>query len=471
MKHIPNTDADRADMLKLIGVSSVDELFVDIPAAVRNPKVSVPAARSEVEIRRYMRKLAEENEDAGHYPLFLGAGAYHHFVPSVVTYLTGRGEFSTPYTPYQPEVSQGTLQSIFEFQSLICRLTGMDVANASLYDGATAVAEAASMAAAVTKRKKTVVAGGVHPEHKQVLLTHAAGRDLTVVDACQESNPAHGNGANDASAVARVVDGDTACLIVQNPNFFGCLEDLAALGRVAHDKGALFVVSVYPIALGLLQPPSVYGADVVVGEGQPLGSSLRFGGPYLGLFAVKANLARHVPGRLVGATTDVRGQKGYVLTLQTREQHVRREKAVSNVCTNEALCALAATIYLSVMGPAGLRRVAEECVQKAHYLAERVAQLPGFRLAFQAPFFNEFVVRCPVPPADLNRRLLTHRLIGGYELGRSYPELSDAMLLCVTEMNTREDLDKLLSILSNVATGGAPGPDQGSRPEMEGGNA
>ncbi|MGQ9675771.1 MAG: aminomethyl-transferring glycine dehydrogenase subunit GcvPA [Chloroflexota bacterium] len=470
MKNIPNTDADRAEMLELIGVSSVDDLFRDIPAAVRNPKISVPAARSEVEIRRYMRKLAEENEDAGHYPLFLGAGAYHHFVPSVVPYLTGRGEFATPYTPYQPEVSQGTLQSIFEFQTLICRLTGMDVANASLYDGATAVAEAAAMAAAVTKRKKVVIAGALHPEYKQVLLTHAAGRNLTVVDASREHNPARANGTNDANAVARVVDDGTACLIVQNPNFFGCLEDLGALGQVAHEKGALFVVSAYPIALGLLQPPSAYGADVVVGEGQSLGNSLRFGGPYLGFLAVKANLVRYIPGRLVGATTDSRGQTGYVLTLQTREQHIRREKAASNVCTNEALCALAATIYLSVMGPSGFRRVAEACLQKAHYLAERVRQIPGFRLAFQTPFFNEFVVRCPMSPRELNRRLLAHRLIGGYELGRSYPELSDAVLLCVTEMNTREDIDKLVSILGTLAAEAAAGSGRGPRPEAEGGN-
>lgn len=451
MKNVPNTDADRAEMLEFIGVSALDDLFVDIPAQMRNPRLSMPPPRTEIEVRRFLRQLAEENADVDQYALFLGAGAYHHFIPSVVPYLTGRGEFTTPYTPYQPEVSQGMLQSIFEFQSLICRLTGMDVANASLYDGATAVVEAATMSATVTRRKKVVVSGGLHPEYRQVLLTHAAGRGMQVVDLSSVQGPTSTDGVTSAVAAAQVVDDEAACLIVQNPNFLGCLEDLGSLGQVAHARGALFIVDVYPTALGLLPPPSVYEADVVVGEGQPLGNPLNFGGPYLGLFATKSKFVRHVPGRLVGATNDDRGQTGFVLTLQAREQHIRRERATSNVCTNEALNALAATIYLSTLGPAGLRKVAETCVQKAHYLAERITQIPGFKLAFSAPFFNEFVVRCPLPPSELNERLLAQQIIGGYELGRAYPELSDAMLLCVTEMNTREEMERLLAVFSDAA--------------------
>lgn len=466
MKNIANTDADRSEMLKSVGVTSGDDLFLDIPPAVRNPKLNVPAGRSEASIGRFLAELADDNASADRYALFLGAGAYHHFIPSVVPYLTSRGEFSTPYTPYQPEVSQGTLQSIFEFQSLVCRLTGMDVANASLYDGATAIAEAAVMATVITKRRKVAIAGALHPEYKEVLLTHLSGRDIAVSDTSEVESPVLAEGASRPAAARQIVDEETACLIVQNPNFFGCLEDLRALGQVAHSRGALFVVSAYPIALGLLQPPAVYGADIVVGEGQPLGNSLSFGGPYLGLLATKAKYVRYIPGRLVGATTDDRGQKGYVLTLQTREQHIRRERATSNVCTNEALCALSSVIYLAVLGPKGLRSVAEQCVQKAHYLAERVVQIPGFSLAFQMPFFNEFAVRCPVPPAELNRRLLAQGIIGGYELGRRFAELSEAMLLCVTEMNTLDEMERLLAVLREAVSGS--GLSGRSRPERDG---
>jgi len=418
-------------MLEAIGVGSIDELFADVPQEVRYPPLHLPPAASEAEVTAELMALAEQNADAQHYATFLGAGAYRHFIPAVVFHIINRGEFYTAYTPYQPEISQGTLQSIFEYQSMICALTGMDVANASHYDGATAMGEAALMAMNVTKgRRKIVVAPSVHPEYRDVLRTYTQGFDPIIVGDEQAYTT--------LPQLAHLIDEDTACVIVQNPDFFGRISDYQAVADTAHAVGALLVVVVNPISLGILTPPGSYGADIVVGEGQPLGWPLWFGGPYLGIFACREQYVRRMAGRLIGQTVDQHGRRGFVMTLQTREQHIRREKATSNICTNEALVALAACVYLSVMGKQGLRRVAELCYHKAHYAARQISALPGFSLAFpDAPFFHEFAVRCPQDPARINRALLQHRIIGGYEMGRRYPELKDTMLFCCTELTTK----------------------------------
>ena len=444
MPYVPHTDADRKAMLAEIGVSSIEELFADVPEEVRFPELKLPKPLSEPEILKELRAMSERNADLDHYACFLGAGAYNHFVPSVVNHVIGRSEFYTAYTPYQPELSQGTLQTIFEYQTMICALTGMEVANASHYDGATALAEAALVAVRISrgKRKKVIISPAVHPEYRQTLRTYTRGTDILVAgdeDLTRE--------LNDLKAM---LDEDTACLIVQNPNFFGQLEEVDGLADAVHEAGALLIVAVDPISLGLFRPPGEYGADIVVGEGQSLGNAISFGGPYLGIFACLDKYKRRMPGRLVGETVDVEGKRGYVLTLTPREQHIRREKATSNICTNEALCALAAGAYLAAMGKTGLCKVAELCYHKAHYAAQRIAAIPGFELRDDKPFFKEFVVRCPKPPADINRQLLQRKIIGGYELGKAYPHLADCMLFCVTEMNTREEIDRLVEALQEV---------------------
>ena len=444
MPYVPHTDADRKAMLAEIGVSSIEELFADVPEEVRFPELKLPKPLSEPEILKELRAMSERNADLDHYACFLGAGAYNHFVPSVVGHVIGRSEFYTAYTPYQPELSQGTLQTIFEYQTMICALTGMEVANASHYDGATALAEAALVAVRISrgKRKKVIISPAVHPEYRQTLRTYTRGTDILVAgdeDLTRE--------LDDLKAM---LDEDTACLIVQNPNFFGQLEEVDGLADAVHEAGALLIVAVDPISLGLFRPPGEYGADIVVGEGQSLGNAISFGGPYLGIFACLDKYKRRMPGRLVGETVDVEGKRGYVLTLTPREQHIRREKATSNICTNEALCALAAGAYLAAMGKTGLCKVAELCYHKAHYAAQRIAAIPGFELRDDKPFFKEFVVRCPKPPADINRQLLQRKIIGGYELGKAYPHLADCMLFCVTEMNTREEIDRLVEALQEV---------------------
>jgi len=446
MSYIPHTDSDRAAMLAEIGVETVADLFLDVPKIVRYPELKLPPPLSEMEILAELRSMSEENADLDHHACFLGAGAYNHFVPSVVGHITGRSEFYTAYTPYQPEISQGTLQAIFEYQSMVCALTGMDVANASHYDGATSLAEAAIMSVNVSrgKRRKIIVSPSVHPEYRATLRTYTPGPDLTI--------------SNLQYPISNIqLDADTACLIIQNPDFFGQLlsadseNGLNGLADAVHQAGALLVVVVDPISLGLFTPPGEYGADIVVGEGQPLGNPLNFGGPYLGLFACREKYMRKMPGRLVGETVDTEGRRGFVLTLATREQHIRRERATSNICTNQALCALAAGAYLAAMGKSGLRQVAELCYHKAHYAATQIAAIPGFDLVGDKPFFKEFVVRCPRPPSEINQALLERGIIGGYDLGRDYPHLEDAMLLCVTEMNTKNEIDHLVEVLEEVA--------------------
>lgn len=449
MNYAPATPADRARMLQAIGASSTDELFDDLPSVARRTHLDLPSELSEIDVSQLLRDLSEQNADVDHHPCFLGAGAYWHYIPSVVNQIISRSEYFTSYTPYQPEVSQGTLQTIYEFQSLVSLLTGMEVANASMYDGASALAEAAIMAANVTDRGTVLMASSVHPDYRSVVRTYVQGLDVRVL-----ADPVDARGVLDLGSVQQHLNDDVACVVVQYPNFFGSLEDLGSLSDLAHQAGALLVVVVNPLALGLLTPPGALGADIVVGEGQPLGIPLSFGGPYLGLFATREKFIRNLPGRIVGATTDTKGQRGFVLTFQTREQHIRREKATSNICSNEALCALASTIYLSYMGRHGLRKVAELCLQNAHYLAAQIAAIPGFRLAFEGPFFNEFVIRCPVPPSELNARLRDASIIGGYELGRDYPDLADSMLLCTTEMSRRKNMDRLVAVFRQASRSG-----------------
>ena len=446
MSFISNTDADRALMRQAIGVSSTEELFHDVPAEHRFPPLDLPPALSEMDVLRELDALAARNADCGRTPLFLGAGAYHHFIPSAVDFLLSRSEFHTAYTPYQPEISQGTLQAIFEYQSMIARLTGMDVANASHYDGATATAEAVIMALSVAQktRRRVVLSAGVHPHYRAVVRTYTQGMDLEFTGDDTEKA---------LEEVAGLCDSSTACVVVQSPDFFGRIVPPEALTRLAervHQCGALLVVAANPIPLGLLVPPGECGADVVVGEGQGLGNTLSFGGPYLGFFAFRKDQVRRSSGRIAGETVDRDGTRGFVFTLSTREQHIRRDKATSNICTNQSLNALAAAIYMACMGPRGLRRVAELCWHKAHYAAREIGKVPGFAVD-GAAFFNEFAVRCPRPVADINAFLFEkHGIIGGLDLGTVSPSRPQSMLVCCTEMNSRAEIDALVASLKEA---------------------
>jgi glycine dehydrogenase subunit 1 len=439
---LPNTERDREVMLKTVGAAEISDLFRDIPAEVRLARrLNLPDGLAEMELARHMNELAGRNGGSDKYSSFLGAGAYEHYIPSAVWHLAGRSEFYTAYTPYQAEISQGTLQAIYEYQTLICELTGMDVSNASLYDGASGVAEAAAMAIGQTRRQEIVIGANVHPEYRAVLKTYARNWGCPVREI-----PAPGGYLTPADVEPHVT-GDSACLIVQVPNFFGGIEDGTALAELAHRQGALLIVVANPVALGLLKPPGAFGADICVGEGQPFGNPVAYGGPYLGFMACKEALVRRMPGRIVGATVDHDGRRGFVLTLQTREQHIRREKATSNICSNEALCALAATIHLSLLGKEGVRELAEACLQKAHYAQDALTRLPGVTAAFRGPFFHEFVIRTQEKPEDINRRLLDKGIIGGLPLGRFYPELADSLLVCVTETKSRAEIDRFVSAM------------------------
>lgn len=444
MSFIPHSDEDRKAMLEAIGVKSVEELFQDVPERVRFPDLNLPPALSEMEVRWELEALAATNFSTAEGPCFLGAGAYRHYVPAVVDAVLRRGEFYTSYTPYQPEVSQGTLQAIFEYQTMICDLTGMEVSNASHYDGATATAEAVITAINVhrLKRRKILLSPWVHPEYRAVVRTYTQGMGLNIL----------GDRGDGSQPVTDLVDEDTACLIVQYPDFLGRIEDLTPYAEAAHRVGALLVVVADPIALGMLKPPGAFGADIVVGEGQSMGGGLNFGGPYLGFFATRMEYVRRMAGRLVGQTVDAEGKRGFVLTLSTREQHIRREKATSNICTNQGLMALAAAVYMAALGRCGMRRVAELCYHKAHYAADRIDELDGYAVLRDKPFFKEFVVRCPKPVKEINDYLLDEwGIIGGYDLGRDYPHLQNHMLLCVTEMNPRQEIDMLVEALEDAA--------------------
>ena len=447
MRYIPNSPEERVEMLEAIGLTSAEQLFESIPHELRLQRpLNTPAALSEIELLDKFERLGQQNA-AARRASFLGAGAYSHYVPTIVDHIISRSEFFTAYTPYQPEISQGTLQTIFEFQTLVCQLTGMDLANASMYDGSTALAEAVLMAERVTRRSKVIASAAVHPQYLEVVKTYVqhAGIDLEVADF-------HGETGLSGSNLATAVDDQTAAIVVQSPNFFGCIEDLSALADAAHAKGALLVVAITEaMSLGLLKSPGTCGADIVVAEGQSFGVPLSFGGPYVGLFATRDKYARQIPGRLVGEAYDKKGRRGFVLTLATREQHIRREKATSNICTNEGLIALAATVYLETMGRRGIQEVAHQCLQKAAYAARQIKALKGFSLPFTGPVFNEFVVRGPLNSVELLSRLAKENGIeGGIALSRFFPDKDRDFLVCVTETNTREQIDAFVSALSEL---------------------
>jgi glycine dehydrogenase subunit 1 len=444
MSYIPHTDVERQQMLSAIGVTTIEDLFEAVPASKRFPRLNLPKPMSEMEVKAEMQALAEANEHAGDFALFRGAGAYHHFIPSVVDHILMRGEFYTAYTPYQPEMSQGTLQATYEYQSMMCALTGMDAANASHYDGATSLAEAVTMSMEVTrhKRNKVILSPGINPQYRAVVRTYRQNSDIEIV-----------GDADDIATVAdltALLDDDTAMLAVSYPNFLGQIEDLKTLADDVHAAGALLVMVVNPIALGLFKSPGELGADIVVGEGQPLGVPLTYGGPYLGFFATKEKYVRKIAGRIIGETIDSDGTRAFVMTLRPREQDIRREKATSNICTNQGLMAIAAAVYMSLMGKHGMRHVAELNYHKAHYAADRIDTLPGYEVNRERPFFNEFVVKCPHPIQKINDALVERGIIGGYDLSDDYAHLQDHMLLCVTEMNSRQEIDALVEVLQEI---------------------
>ncbi len=447
---IPHTDADRAAMLSSIGKSKLEDLFGDVPEKYRFPVLDLPPAQTEMEISAELQEMSLANESVRDLVCFLGAGAYNHYVPAAVDAIIRRGEFLTAYTPYQPELSQGTLQAIFEYQSNVAAITGMEVCNASHYDGATAAAEAVNMAYANFrgKRNKVILSPSLHPQYRQTIRTYTEGSPLILI-----GDDVHMDLKASPDSLISLIDSDTALVIVQYPDFFGRIYDYTKLADAAHALGALLAVSVNPIALGLFKTPGSMNADIVTGEGQPLGIPLSFGGPYLGLFTTRKEFVRKMAGRLTGETIDNRGQKAYVLTLTAREQHIRREKATSNICTNEGLMALASTVYMSLLGKNGLRQVAELCFHKAHYAAERIANLPGYSLWSPTTFFNEFVIHCPAPASEINDLLLDHDILGGYDLSQDFPDLVNHILIAVTEMNTREQIDRLVEVLAEVNHG------------------
>jgi glycine dehydrogenase subunit 1 len=447
MSYYPHTDVERQSMLETIGVSAIDELFTDVPEALRFPELDLPQGLSPMEIEREMAELARRNQYPGDGVIsFLGAGAYRRYTPPLVDYLIGRGEFLTAYTPYQPEVSQGTLQAIFEYQSMMAELTGMEVSNASHYDGATAAAEAVIMAVnTVRNRKRIIIPATVHPQYRAVIRTYTQGMELDIVG---DKDP--DAGVEEALAF---LDGTTALVFVQAPNFFGQLERLDGLAERVHDAGALLCVIAEPVHMALFQPPGAYDADIVCGEGQSLGLPLSYGGPYLGYFCTRERHVRKMAGRVVGETLDAEGRRSFTLTLSTREQHIRRGKATSNICSNQGLMALAAGIYLATLGKQGLRQVAELSYQNAHYLAAQVDALPRYSVWQERPFFQEFVVECPRPAAEVNELLLAERsIIGGYDLRQDYPHLTHHLLVSATEMTTVAEIDALVAALQEIAS-------------------
>jgi glycine dehydrogenase subunit 1 len=448
MTYVPHTEHETREMLAAIGVARMEDLFADVPATVRFPALKLPPQSSEMEIAADMQALAARNFGVDPALSFLGAGAYHHFRPATVDYVLRRGEFYTSYTQYQPEASQGMLQALFEYQSMICRLTGMEVSNASHYDGATALAEAVVLALNVAqgKRRKIIMSPAVHPQYREVVRTYLRGTHADSVTGDED-------GRSDLADLLKPLDGETAALVIQNPNFFGQCEPVDGLADAVHRAGALLIVVTDPIALGMFRPPGAYGADVAVADGQALGIPPSFGGPYLGILVSRMEYVRRLSGHLVGETVDAGGRRGYVLTLATREQHIRRAKATSNICTNSAVCALAAAAYLATVGKQGLRDAAELCFHKSHYAAAEIGRLKGFAVNPQGrPFFKEFVVRLPRPPAEVNEILRErHGIIGGYDLGRDYPHLADHMLFAVTEVNTRAAIDRLVGALRETA--------------------
>ncbi len=451
MDYIPHTDLERKAMLQAIGINEMRDLFSDIPEKFLYPTLDLAPGQSEVEVLKELQDLADKNTTVSSIPSFLGAGAYHHWVPSVVDYVISRGEFATAYTPYQAEVSQGTLQAIFEYQSLICDLTGMDVANASHYDGATSTAEAVIQAYNVfrKKRRRVLVAPTVNPQYRNVIETYTQGLDIDIITDADPLTPING--------LINQVDENTACVILQSPDFLGRIAPLDTLVTAIRqrDPQTLIIVISNPISLGLLKPPGDYGVDVVVGDGQPLGLGLNFGGPYLGFFATQSKYVRQMAGRLIGRAKDIEGRDAFVMTLTTREQHIRRDRATSNICSNQGLMALAATVYISVVGKQGLRSIAELNYHKAHYAAGLINALPGFTVDMEQLFFNEFVVSCPHPVAEINSALISgdtgKKFMGGFDLSETFASWDGKMLVAVTEMNTRADIEAFVKALATFS--------------------
>lgn len=444
-RYLPNTEADKKHMLNSIGANSIEELFQDIPQELRlDKKLNLSESLSELELSKHMKALASKNKSTNELVCFLGAGAYDHYIPALVKHLAMRSEFYTAYTPYQPEISQGTLQVIFEYQTMISNLTGMDVSNASMYDGPTACAEAAIMAAANTKRKSVIVSKTVHPETRKVLQTYLKFRNIEIIEVDMDE------GVTDIDKLKSLVDKKTAGVIIQSPNFFGIIEELEEVERITHENKAMLITYVDPISLGVLKKPGELGADIVVGEGQSLGNSLNFGGPYLGFLATRKKLARKIPGRIVGESLDTHGKRAFVLTLQAREQHIRRFKATSNICSNQALNALMATIYLETMGKEGIKEVAIQSAQKAHYAFNELTKSGKFKPLFDKPFFKEFALTSELHSEAVNKELLKNGILGGYQLGKDFLELKNGILFCVTEKRTKDEIDKLASVLEVI---------------------
>lgn len=446
MDYIPNTEEDYKEMLAEIGVRSFDELVQEVPESLRQKKMVLPQGLSEPEVLKLLGELADKNHDGKGALSFLGAGAYDHYIPTIVNHLAGRSEFYTAYTPYQPEASQGTLQAIFEYQTLMSELTGLPVSNASLYDGATAVAEAAMAAFnSFRDRYDFLVASTLHPEYLQTLKTYLAGLPLNF-----KLIP-HQNGVLDLEFIEKNITETTAGVLVQSPNFFGCIEEMEAIGKIAATTNAVFVACVNPISLGVLQAPGEYGAQIAVGEAQCLGNPLGFGGPYLGFFAAAEHLVRKVPGRIVGETLDKEGRRAFVLTLQAREQHIRREKAVSNICTNQSLIALRSAIYLCAVGKEGIAEVGRQNILKSQFAKEEIGKLKGYKIKYSAPTFNEFVVQCPKNAEEIFNRLAKKEIVPGLPLGRFYKEQVNDLLVCVTETKSKKEIEKLVQALGAIS--------------------
>ncbi len=431
-------------MLEEIGVGTIEELFDAVPEAYRFPQLELPPPMSEMEVAAEMLAISEANDHAQDYAIFRGAGAYHHFIPSAVNHMLLRGEFYTAYTPYQPEISQGTLQATYEYQSMMCALTGMDAANASHYDGATSLAEAVTVALEVTrhKRRKIILSHAIHPQYREVVRTYHQGRDIRIIG---------DRGRGDVIELVEMLDENTAMLAIQYPNFFGQIDNIAVLADAVHEVGALLVIVANPMALSIFRSPGELGADIVVGEAQPMGVPLSYGGPYLGYFAIRQKYVRKIAGRIIGETLDADGKRAFVMTLRPREQDIKRERATSNICTNQGLMALAASVYMALMGKNGLRRVGELNYHKAHYAADKINQLDGFAVNTSKTFFNEFVVSCPRSVAEINQALLDEGIIGGYDLGQHYFHLENHMLVCVTETNSKDEIDRLVEVLGGLS--------------------
>ncbi|MCH2304654.1 MAG: aminomethyl-transferring glycine dehydrogenase subunit GcvPA [SAR202 cluster bacterium] len=430
--YIPNTDLDRKNMLNKIGVSSIDELFKDIPDKYRNPNLNLTKPLSEFELKKYIDEICSMNIVPGDYSCFLGGGSYQHHIPAIVNQLSTRSEYMTSYTPYQPEVSQGTLQTEYEFQSLCCLLTNMEVANAGMYDGSTSLAEAALMSARINKKSKIAILNTVSPTYIEILKTYTQYQGLSIY--MIEENQTK-------------LEDDTTCLIVQNPNFYGNIDDMNKFADIAHKHEALLVAYTDAMSLGMFIPPGDYDADIAVAEGQTLGVPTSFGGPYVGIFTCKKKYIRQMPGRIVGATEDTKGNTAYVLTLQTREQHIRRENATSNICTSVALIALMSTIYMASLGKSGIKHIAELCYQKAHYASNLINKIPGYSLLSDKVFFREFGIICPRPPKEINKILLEKKIIGGLDIS---DKVENGMLISITELNSKEEIDLLVSALSEI---------------------